>query len=620
MNTRILSQHNIFYLFFILVLLVGSCAKINSPTGGPVDRTPPKVVETIPVKGAKNFRGKRITITFDEYVALDNINEKFMVSPPIRTKPKVYLKGKSVITDFDEPLRDSTTYTFYFQDAIKDLNAGNKIDNYQFVLSTGPVIDSLSVTGNVGYSSNLEVPEKTMVLMYANLADSAVVKTIPDYISRIDQTGYFRIDNVKPGKYRLYALKDQDNSRNYNLPDEEFAFLDSAINITPEKNFIPVKKDTVPVKKVETKPIQPQRKETTAGKKKEEKVVLPPVLKGEYQLYMFAALKKSHYLGSSARPSKYMLSYTLSLPPDSMKFDFSIPGAKPDKYIIERSRNRDSMKVWLTDSSLYNRPTDSTLVKYPFTDSLKKIVYKTDTIPMRFVMPRSFKGGKVKKAKYGLGSNIGTGFLKPGQNIVFISETPFRQADTSKIHIYDITDKEKKLNKYSLERDTINSGRYVMNSVITLGKKYLLIADSAAFGNIYNESNDSTAFKFSLKDPESYSSLTLNISNYKGERIIQLLDKSEKIVREVFMNKDGKVLFSLLENGNYRIRVIYDLNGDKKWTTGDFNSGRQPEPVSYYATELEMKPNWNLEQDWDIGVRNIKDQKLKQQKLDPGKH
>ena len=86
------------------------------------------------------------------------------------------------------------------------------------------------------------------------------------------------------------------------------------------------------------------------------------------------------------------------------------------------------------------------------------------------------------------------------------------------------------------------------------------------------------------------------------------------------MNKDGKVLFPLLENGDYRLRVIYDLNGDKKWTTGDFNTGRQPEPVSYYPTELEMKPNWNLEQDWDIGIRNVKDQKLKQQKQDANKH
>ena len=42
------------------------------------------------------------------------------------------------------------------------------LDNYQFVFSTGPVIDSLSVTGNVYNAFNLEVPENTLVLLYRN--------------------------------------------------------------------------------------------------------------------------------------------------------------------------------------------------------------------------------------------------------------------------------------------------------------------------------------------------------------------------------------------------------------------------------------------------------------------
>ena len=201
-----------------LFLLIGACAKIGNPVGGPRDRTPPVVLETIPEYGAKNFRGKSVSITFDEYVALDNINDKFMVSPPMKKKPKVIIRGKSVIVEFDEKLRDSTTYTFYFQDAIKDLNEGNILEDYQFVLSTGPVIDSLSVTGNVYNAFNLEVPEKTMVLLFRELADSFVVKHLPDYISRVDQKGYFRINNVKNGIYRLYALKDGDNSKNFNLP------------------------------------------------------------------------------------------------------------------------------------------------------------------------------------------------------------------------------------------------------------------------------------------------------------------------------------------------------------------------------------------------------------------
>src|SRR5512142_2609849 len=117
-------------LFFLFIL---GCAKVNTPSGGPKDKEPPVVTGTVPEYGAKNFKGKEVSISFNEYVVLDKISEKFMVSPPIAKKPQVVTRGKSVRVSFDGKLKDSTTYTFYFQDAIRDLNEGNPINNYQFV-------------------------------------------------------------------------------------------------------------------------------------------------------------------------------------------------------------------------------------------------------------------------------------------------------------------------------------------------------------------------------------------------------------------------------------------------------------------------------------------------------
>ncbi|MCX6325733.1 MAG: Ig-like domain-containing domain [Bacteroidia bacterium] len=590
------SMLNRFFPLATLFILISACAKISVPSGGPKDKMPPVVIKSIPDNGAKNFRNKKLAITFNEYVVLDNINEKFMVSPPMKMKPRVFTKGKSVLVEFDDKLKDSTTYTFYFQDAIKDLNEGNIIENFQFVFSTGPVIDSLSITGNVFSSYNLEVPEKTQVLMYQELADSAVVKHLPDYISRVDQNGYFRIDNVRAGNYRLYALKDVDNSKNYNLTEEEFAFMNSDIEITPEKNFIPGVKDTATVKKVV------------------DKVPEPAIVNGEYQLMLFAAQKKDHYLTNSARNLKYQMIYTLSLPPDSMKFEFSIPGAVDDTYFIEKSRNNDTLKVWLADSALYLQPQITTIVKYPLTDTVGTLGYKEDTILMRFLAPRAPRAAKVKKPVFTVDANIITGSLKPGQSIVFSSQTPFRQPDTSRIYLYELIDTTRQKIRLHLVKDSTNSCKYTLTAKLLQGRKYLFIADSASFGNIYSENSDSTGIKFSVRDTESYSKLTLNISNYEGARIIQLLNNMEKLVSESLMKNDGKLVFPLLENGFYRVRVIYDLNSDGKWTTGDFTSGRQPEPVSYYPDEIEIKTGWEIEQDWDMGVENVKDQKLRENK------
>lgn len=156
------------------VSVIFSCARQAAPSGGPRDVTPPKVIRSIPPNGAVDFTGRSIVITFDEYLApLDKLNEKFMISPPLIKKPDIELRGKNLYIKFNEELRDSSTYTLYFGDLIKDLNEGNIMPNFQFVFSTGDVLDSLSVTGNIYKANNLEVPEKTLILMYKELADSA---------------------------------------------------------------------------------------------------------------------------------------------------------------------------------------------------------------------------------------------------------------------------------------------------------------------------------------------------------------------------------------------------------------------------------------------------------------
>jgi hypothetical protein len=596
----------------LLFLLSGACAKISSPTGGPRDRTPPVILETIPAYGEKNFSGDRIEITFNEYVNLNNINEKFMVSPPMKKKPMVFIRGKRVIVDLEEKLRDSTTYTFYFQDAIRDLNEGNTIEDYQFVLSTGPVVDSLSVTGNVYNAFDLETPEKTMVLLYRELADSFVVKHLPDYISRIDPKGYFRINNVKEGTYRLYALKDADNSKNYNLPDEEFAFMNSTVEITPEKNFIPVVKDTVPVK-----PVIKELSKTRDTRTTEENTVQDTIVRiGEYPLMLFTAPKTNHYLTSSARPLKYQLIYTLSLPPDTMDFRFRIPESTEMGYFIEKSLQKDTIKVWLTDSTLYSQSQINTIVDYPFTDTLGITTYREDTILMRFLAPRPARGSRIKKTVFTYETNLKVNTLKPEQKIFFRAGTPLAEPDTSKIIFYQIADSVKKRLPYRLTKDSTTTTKYYLDADLQEGSKYLFIADSASFGNIYGEYADSAGYNFSVKKADSYSKITVSIINCTTDCLVQLLNNQEKVVGEKPINTDGKIVFPLLDAGTYRLKVIYDLNDDGKWTTGDFSKERQPEPVSYYPREINLKSGWvlDIDQDWDIGKQNFKDQKLRQKK------
>jgi uncharacterized protein (DUF2141 family) len=580
-----------------VALFVTNCAKISAPTGGSKDTTPPVVVKSIPPSGTTKFKGKSIDITFNEYFTLDKLNDKFMISPPVKTKPKITVKGKTLSILFMEDLKDSTTYTLNFPEVIKDLNEGNTIPNFQYVFATGNVLDSLSVTGNVVLADNLEAGKNILVMLYGNLADSAPKKVLPDYMTIADANGYFRINNIKAGNYRLFALSDKNSNNRYDLEDETFAFRDSVINVSAVRNYKPpepVVKDTVISKKV-------------AIVKKE-----IPFLFGDYKLYLFTGKKTVHYLSSSDRKLPYQFLYYLSIPPDTMKFAFRFADQGEYRYFTEKNRTGDTIMIWLRDSTLYYQPAIKTIATYPFTDSTKRNIYRNDTISMRFSFP---KPGKVKPGwkTFKVSENVGGG-IKPGQKVIFSSTTPLRPPDTSKIKLYHLQVKEKQRMPVIFVPDSTSSRKYILNTELSEGEKYLFIRDKESFGNIYGDQSDSSGVTISVRQPNSYGHLKMDVRNGQGNMIIQLLSQKESILEERRMVNSGLADFPMLEKGFYRVRVIYDINGDGKWTTGDFNKKIQPEPVTYFPRELETKADWEIVEEWDVSVTHSKPQELREKK------
>lgn len=601
------------FTFLLIIAIVTACAKISAPAGGARDRLPPKVLESSPPNGTVNFDDDRLSVTFDEYVVLDNINEKFMVSPPMKQKPRVYTRGKSVRVEYQDELRDSTTYTFYFMDAIRDLNEGNILPDYRLAVSTGSFIDSLSVTGNVFMLPSLDPPESAVVLLYRNLNDTAVVKLFPDYLSRVDEKGYFRIDNVREGTYRLYALKDDDNSKNYNRSEELFGFMDSVITVTPEKNFLPPDLDTASLKPLVPKKTAPQPvkiTKTTSSAKKETEEPEEPEKTGDNRMMMFAPLRTNRYLSKSERTRAYKLTYILSVPPDTMDFDLRLIDIPEEDYMIETTPDRDTVTVWITDSTSYAKSPISTIVRYPFTDSLGIHVYKEDTIPMRFTTPRAPRSGVVKRTMLSLQSNL-SGALKPGTIGRFSAETPLRDPDTSKIRLYEIAEKKRIRIPFALTRDSSSSGKLILDTKLEEGKSYLFIADSTSISNIFDEHIDSVAYNFSIRETSSFSKLEVIIDNAGGRNIIQLLNPEEKVLAQSIIEGDGTLTFTLLDKGTYRLRAITDANGDGKWTTGDFFVKRQPEPVTYFTNDIEIPEGWDARETFDLDQKNFKPQKLR---------
>lgn len=217
-------------LLYISISLPSGCAQIGVPTGGARDSLAPVLLKANPALRTLQFTGNKITLNFDEYIEVQEIQNNLLVSPLPKTNPQVTFNLKTVTIRLKDSLLPNTTYSIQLGNAIKDVNEGNILKDFSYVFSTGNVIDSLTLAGNVLLAENGKVDSTISVLLYRNTADSAVQKTKPDFLTRLKGDGSFEFRNLPADDFNIYALKDGDGNKFYSIKTELFAFSDSVVN------------------------------------------------------------------------------------------------------------------------------------------------------------------------------------------------------------------------------------------------------------------------------------------------------------------------------------------------------------------------------------------------------
>lgn len=203
----------------------------SSPDGGAKDVEPPAVVETTPVNRSTNFNAKRIEIEFDEYVKIEGFTTQFISSPPLKHKVEYSLRGKTLRLDIEDTLRENTTYTFSFGNAIKDITENNPQTDFKYVFSTGAVLDSQVVHGSVQDAFTNKAQSGIMIALYeVDSEDSVFMKETPLYYGLSDEQGHYDIENVAPGKYKIFAIQDFDFNYTWSGGSEPMAFVDETID------------------------------------------------------------------------------------------------------------------------------------------------------------------------------------------------------------------------------------------------------------------------------------------------------------------------------------------------------------------------------------------------------
>lgn len=605
------------YIIAIALLACSACANRGAgPQGGPRDTIPPVVVKELPTNGSLHFNAKRIEVQFDEYIQLQDVQKNVMISPPQQTPPEVKSIGKALLITFMEPLIDSTTYTIDCGSAICDYNEKTPLHGYVYAFSTGDVIDSLSISGRVYDAKNLDPIPEMLVGIHGNLADSAL-NTLPfTRVTRSDKEGYFTIRNMRGGTYRLYALNDISRDYLYQ-PGEAIAFADAPVVPYCERREV---QDTL---WRDTLGIDPQTKDTLFTRQIdsistiEKTFFLPDTL----VLWYFEEDKQRHYFKGVYREEQHSFTLLFATPQDTMPLIRPLSPMQCDTIVddslgidstwinwmdyslLQCNPTYDTITYWLTDSLAIAQDSIYLEMQYLVSDSVYNLVPQTDTVLAVYRRPRMSEKAweaqqrQKRERKLELKTNTSSKF-EIYDTIRIYSPVPVDSVRMEKIRLEHKQDTMfVPMTIQLLPHDSLHQTMLLL-ATLEPSESYRLTLDSAAMVDIYGKCNDSTNFSLKLKSLDEYSSLLVKMTHFDARARLQVLNDKDEVLRELPALAEG-AKFEYLEPTTYYLRLYIDYNGDGKWTTGDWLTKRQPEPVYYFPSKLKLRANWDFEESFD---------------------
>lgn len=587
-------------LVVLIAALVAACASMGRPNGGPTDEEPPVFVKSRPSPGQVNVKSDRIIIEFDENIQVDDPLNKVVVSPAQKSPARVSGVGHRVTVQLQDTLLPNTTYTIDFTDAIKDLNEGNQLDGFAFDFSTGPVLDSLCISGMVFQADNLEPAQGMLVGVHSNLADSALTTLPFDRITRTNQLGQFTIRNLKPGSYHVFAVNDVNRDNKWDR-SEDVAFY--PIAVTPTASRVS-RTDTLKAADGVTDSIVVR--EVTA------------FAPNDLLLTWFNEQYKSLYMAKNERKDRNKIYFEFGAPVDtipSLRFvggpydgrDFA------DFSVLDASQRGDTLTYWITDTTVVALDSIFLATTYLRTDTLDQLSWTTDTLNFT---QRAKKSKSTKKKK-----QTDTVPAEPKVELLKVKSSIGSQAEVYQPIVLEFSEP---LSKFDLQGVTmeIMEGKDTVWSRVEVpefsppgahkplqlradyawhpGAKYKLSVDTLCIEGIYGHHNGNLSFEFKVRATEEYGNIRFALTNLPDcPSFVQLLSSQDAAVYTVAVENSQAVFRNVLP-GTYFARLVADRNGNRKWDTGSVADSLQPEDVYYYPKKINLKKNWDIAQTWDL--------------------
>ncbi|MNX60144.1 hypothetical protein D3C86_910420 [compost metagenome] len=517
------------------LLLLFGCASIQTPQGGPKDTTPPKVLSMTPKNQTRNFNAKKIVIEFDEYFNLKDEFKEFSISPDQEKAPELKKRGKRLEINLQDSLEKNTTYTLNFGKSVADVNEGNVVKNLSYVFSTGPEIDSLSVSGKV-INSLSDEPEKDVTVFILPIErDTLFGKKRPSIYTTTDSAGTYKLNNLRKGTYKVYALKENSGGGDkiYQQISDEVGFVKEPIVI--DKNLENI------------------------------------------DLQIFKELAPEFRVLERKLNNDGSILITFNQQLKSPKITVTEPAALDAGKKVFFNKTNNTTKIWLNDMSF---------------DSVKVAINDQGKLLQTLNFTKGKKDTYTRDVT--ISDNLSGGKLNPYQQLTLTFPFPVTGADPTKIILLEDSVKR---NNFEVIKDSVDFLKYYIKYPWKVKKTYDLKLGAGAFTAIFNAKNKEINKRFSLESADAYTTLVLNVTvpdTSKGY-VVQFLNEKKDIIKSFPVGKNEKITFSKYPAGKYMIRVIYDDNKNGIWDTGNVKEGFQPEKVWYLKALMDLKPNWERE-------------------------
>ncbi len=528
---RLLKKVSSWSFLILAILVLWQCAQRGTPSGGPEDVTPPRLLRTDPPNLSTNFKAKKIRLYFDEFIKLNDVANQLIVSPPLKYTPTLKPQGgtsKFIEVTFKDTLRENTTYTINFGQSIVDNNEGNPNSFLSYVFSTGDYIDSLSLTGAIKDAFNKTAEQFVSVMLYeidSIYNDSTIYKYPPNYITNtLDSLPLFTLSNLKAGDYALFGIKDQGKNNVFDQRSDKIAFLTDTITLPSDSLYL-----------------------------------LNLFLEEpDYSVSVPSFVSQNRILFGYNGNGKDIEIKSLTPLPDSVRT------------LLLKERDKDTLNFWLT-------PTDIDSLVFTITNDRLQ-VKDTFTVKTRKLPADSLMLSPSHRGKFGFEDTF-----------EILANTPLTALDTTRIGLLD---QDTLRIAYKARLDTVDN-KITFDFEVEPNQEYTMVLLPGAITDFFEQQNDTTDYGLRTGSYADYANLELTLNgNLEYPIIVQLTDNNGEVLREISSSIPQAYTFNNLEPKEYGIRVIFDQNNNGKWDTGNYLKKRQPEAIKYYPDLINLRANW----------------------------